>query len=149
MTQIYESVVRIRFGHCDPAGIVYHPQYFAILNYVMEDFFRDVLGITFNDVETVGVGLPVAGVRCDFAAPGRVGDVCTARLWAEHIGEKSIRFAITRHCGEELRLQCVETVVCVKLENGRLVSTPIPDELRAKLAPYAADETTPPLRLRA
>ena len=44
MSQKYVQPLRIRFSHCDPAGIVYHPHYFTILNNLMEDFWRDVLG---------------------------------------------------------------------------------------------------------
>ena len=66
--KIYKQNIRIRFGHCDPAGIVYHPQYFVILNQLMEDFYRDVAGVGFIEVKKYGLGFPVAGVRCDFAA---------------------------------------------------------------------------------
>lgn len=50
----YEQTIRIRFGHCDPAGIVYHPQYFVILNQLMEDFYRDVAGVGFIEVKSTG-----------------------------------------------------------------------------------------------
>ena len=38
--KVFEQPLRIRWNHCDPAGIVYHPQYFVMLNNAMEDFFR-------------------------------------------------------------------------------------------------------------
>lgn len=28
----------VRFQHCDPAGIVFHPQFFVLLHEVQEDF---------------------------------------------------------------------------------------------------------------
>lgn len=148
--KIYEQTIRIRFGHCDPAGIVYHPQYFVILNQLMEDFYRDIAGVGFIEVKKYGLGFPVAGVRCDFAAPSRVGDICEARVWIEHLGETSIRFAFTIHAGDELRLQCTETCVCVTSdENERLVKAAIPTELRQALLPYLADGSVAPLKLRA
>ena len=42
-TQIFERPVHIRFSHCDPAGIVFHPQYYYILNALMEDFYLCLL----------------------------------------------------------------------------------------------------------
>lgn len=148
--KIYEQSIRIRFGHCDPAGIVYHPQYFVILNQLMEDFYREVTGVGFIEVKKYGLGFPVAGIRCDFAAPSRPGDICEARVWIEHLGETSIRFAFTIHAGDELRLQCTETCVCVTAdENDRLVKAPIPPAMRAALAEYLADEKRPALKLRA
>ncbi len=148
--KIYKQNIRIRFGHCDPAGIVYHPQYFVILNQLMEDFYRDVAGVGFIEVKKYGLGFPVAGVRCDFAAPSRVGDECTAHVWIEKLGETSIRFAFTIHAGDELRLQCTETCVCVTAdENDRLVKAAMPAKLREALEPYLADATVKPLQLRA
>ena len=146
----YEQTIRIRFGHCDPAGIVYHPQYFVILNQLMEDFYRDVAGVGFIEVKKYGLGFPVAGVRCDFAAPSRVGDICTARVWIERSGETSIRFAFTIHAGDELRLQCTETCVCVTEDDaGRLVKAALPASMREALLPYLAEEGMPALKLRA
>lgn len=149
MTQKYEQTLRIRFGNCDPAGIVYHPQYFVMLNFLMEDFMRAAADVGFIEIKKYGVGFPVVGVRCDFAAPSRVGDEVQARVWVEHLGSSSMRFAFTIHCGGELRLQCTETCVCVKADaTGNFSKVPLPETLRAALAPYLADEADV-LKLRA
>ena len=37
----------IRFHHCDPAGIVFYPQYFVLINELTEDWFAQGLGIDF------------------------------------------------------------------------------------------------------
>ncbi len=145
--KVFEKAVRIRFSHCDPAGIVYHPEYFRLLNELQEEFLHEVIGMGFIEVLRFGLGFPVAGVKCDFAAPSRVGDDCVARLWLERLGTTSMRFAFTIHSDGELRLKCVETNVCVKqTADGKLVKSPIPEELLAKLREYLTDET---LTLRA
>ena len=148
--QVYEQKLRIRFSHCDPAGIVYHPQYYLILNQLMEDFLLDVLGLGFIEIEKYHMGCPVVGIRPDFTAPGKVGDECVARIWIDHLGKSSMRFAFTIHCGDELRLQCVETSVCVRRgpDGQHFQKLAIPEEIRAKLLPYTAapDEV---LQLRA
>lgn len=149
---VYEKPIRIHFGHCDPAGIVYHPQYYVILNELMEDFLGDVMGVGFIEIRKYGVGFPVAGIRTDFAAPSRPGDRCIGRCWIERVGTSSIRFAftITSEETEELRLRCVETCVCVKQNGaGELVAQSIPEALRAKMAPYVKAEDEPALELRA
>lgn len=152
-TQIFERPVHIRFSHCDPAGIVFHPQYYYILNALMEDFYLEVLGTGFIETwKTYGVGFPIAGIRSDFVAPSRAGDKCVGRLWIERLGESSVRFAMTVHMGEELRLQCVETAVCVRPSEsakGGLEKAAIPDVIREKFAPYVRDEDLPVLELRA
>ena len=41
----FERPLRIRFSHCDPAGIVFFPQYMVMFNGLLEDWFTDGMGI--------------------------------------------------------------------------------------------------------
>ena len=93
--QVFERPVPIHFGDCDPAGIVYHPSYYRLLNELHEDFLHEVAGVGFIEIRRYGVGFPVVGVRTDFAAPSRPGDVLDGRVWVERMGRTSIRFALT------------------------------------------------------
>ena len=36
---IFSTPKKIRFHHCDPAGIVFYPQFFYLLHEAQEDFF--------------------------------------------------------------------------------------------------------------
>ena len=36
-TSSFESDKLIRFHHCDPAGIIFYPQYFILFNELVED----------------------------------------------------------------------------------------------------------------
>ena len=47
MTAAFEREVLIRFGHCDPAGIVFFPRYYELLNAFIEDWFNDGLGVSY------------------------------------------------------------------------------------------------------
>lgn len=147
MNKIYELPVRIRFGQCDPAGIVFHPQYFTIFNAVMEDFFRDVVGTPFHQIIAEGTGLPVVGIHCDFVNPSRVGELCVAKVWVEKLGSASIRFAMTLECDGEPRLKMTETSVCVK-RGEQLVAQPLPEIIRERLTPYLIEDETQKLKLR-
>ena len=42
--KVFEKPIRVHFSNCDPAGIVFHPQYFVLINELMEDFLEDVAG---------------------------------------------------------------------------------------------------------
>ncbi|HET9646451.1 MAG TPA: acyl-CoA thioesterase, partial [Burkholderiaceae bacterium] len=50
---------RIRFADCDPAGIVFYPQYFVMFNGLVEDWINQSLGIVYHEL-VLGrrVGLP-------------------------------------------------------------------------------------------
>ena len=148
MHKFFEVPVLIRFAHCDPAGIVFHPQYFTIFNGVVEDFFREVVHIPFMELFRHGVGLPVAGIRCDFVNPSRPGDECVARLWVERLGRSSVRLAMVLVCAGQERLRIAETMVCVKVD-GALSPAEIPQHLREAMAPYTAGPEEEKLMLRA
>ena len=36
--QVYRSEILVRFGDCDPAGIVYYPRYMEMFNSLVEDW---------------------------------------------------------------------------------------------------------------
>lgn len=149
MAKVYEQAVRIRWNHCDPAGIVYHPQYLVLVNNLMEDFFRECTPMSYGDMMRERCGFPIVGIRCDFCAPSRFGDECTMRLWVESIGTTSVRFAVTLYQGEECRLKCVETAVYVAAPRKNLEKAEIPAAVRAAFEAYLADADTPKLELRA
>ena len=44
---VFQREQVVRFGHCDPAGIVFFPRYFEMLNELVEDWFAQALGLPF------------------------------------------------------------------------------------------------------
>ena len=71
----FERAARIRFAHCDPAGIVYFPQYLVLFNGLVEDWFTDGLGVSY--AQMLGprrIGLPIVKLHCEFSAISRMGD---------------------------------------------------------------------------
>lgn len=143
----FERQFRIHMADCDPAGIVFHPQYFVMITRVMEEFYREIAGVTFKSALSAGLGFPIGGIRCDFCRPSALGDLVTLRLWVEKVGTTSVRFAV-RITGEDgVRVECAETVVCVKVGDvpEAMSKHPLPEAFRAALLPYVGE----PLALRA
>jgi len=68
--------VRIEWGDCDPAGIVFYPRYFAMFNHSTELAVEAALGCKkpalFRDYEFDGY--PVIETRARFLIPTRHGD---------------------------------------------------------------------------
>ena len=143
MALVYEQPVRIRWSHCDAAGIVYHPQYFVILNGLMEDFFRECTDLSYEDSVKQRFGFPIVGIRSDFCVPSRHGEECVGKVWIESIGRTSVRFALTIECNGEVRVQATETAVCVRSEGKKLEKVEIPAGLRAAFEKYLSAETLP------
>ncbi|MGQ4879628.1 acyl-CoA thioesterase [Billgrantia sp. LNSP4103-1] len=124
---------KIRFQHCDPAGIVFYPRYYEMLNSVVEDYFADVVGHDFNRLHVESrTGVPTARIETDFHAPSRLGETLIFELAIRHVGRTSLALRTVARCGEELRLTCDSTLVFVDLESGRPL--PWPDTLRRHFA---------------
>ena len=129
----FVSDKQIRFHHCDPAGIVFYPQYFVLMNELVEDWFDRRLGIRFSDLhQNDRLGVPMGRVECDFLAPSRIGDHLAFALEVENLGNASIRIAVTARAGEEVRLRARLTLVLASLETRR--SVPIPAAMRERMA---------------
>ena len=135
--RIFEREQRVRFGHCDPAGIVFFPQYLVMLNELVEDWFDTGLGISYATfVGERRLGLPTVRLECDFTAVSRLGDLLTQRLSVQRAGRSSLALAVEMHGAGELRVRVAQVLVCTSLQTHR--PQPLPDDVRAGLAPYVA-----------
>jgi len=53
---------KVRFQHCDPAGIVFYPRYFEMINATVEEWFAQRLGVPFETLHgALGAAVPTAG----------------------------------------------------------------------------------------
>ncbi len=124
---------KIRFGHCDPAGIVYYPRYFEMINDTVEDWFDERLRAPFGRMHGPDAhGVPTARIEIAFTAPSRIGDRLDFALRPLRLGRTSVDLRIEATCGQELRLRLNSTLVHISLGTGRPV--PWPEALRARIA---------------
>ena len=131
----WRTMVAVRFSHCDPAGIVYFPRYFDIINGVVEDWFPGALGFQHHHfIRDRRVGLGPARVEADFARPGFLGDELVFAVLVDRIGNSSLSLSVHAHRGDEPVLLARFVIVTTSLELHR--SIPIPDDLRAALERY-------------
>jgi len=131
----FETDKLIRFHHCDPAGIVFYPQYFVLFNELVEDWFSGGLGIDFGNFHAVDrLGVPMAHIECDFLSPSKVGEVLRFRLAVKKIGTSSLTLAVDARAADEVRVRATLVVVLASLDAHRPV--PFPAEFREKLARF-------------
>jgi len=133
MNKPFESEVLIRFHHCDPAGIVFYPQYFVLFNELMEDWFNHGLEVNFALFHIRGrLGLPAVKVECEFLAPCKIGEILRLRLSVKRIGRTSLTLNIEgRGPGNEIRVQATLVVVLAELDTFR--PAPLSGELLEKV----------------
>ncbi len=128
---IYSRDIRIEFNHCDPAGIVFFPRYFEMINSMTENFFRDRLDYPFERiVMEERQSVPTVHLEIDFRAPSRLGEVIRFSLRVERIGRSSADLC-HRATGEGVtRVEAHQRLVWID-RAGRAVAWP--DGLRKRL----------------
>ena len=75
----HTRTVRIEWGDCDPAGIVFYPRYFAMFDASTQDLFERVLGLRKRGIIAAYdiVGIPMVDTRARFLIPSAFGDEVT------------------------------------------------------------------------
>jgi 4-hydroxybenzoyl-CoA thioesterase len=125
----------IRFSHCDPAGIVYFVNFFDMVGGVVEDWFREAVGLPFQEMHLGRrVGFPIVNTGCEFFRPAHLGDTLVLELSIAHLGRSSIEFRVLGSVAGSEKFRARHKVAMVSLDTFRPLA--IPDEMRAKMAPY-------------
>ncbi len=128
---------QVRFHHCDPAGIVFYPQFFYLLHEVQEDFLAHI-GFPEHTLIASGIGVPIVDLKTEFLGMCRNGDVLTLTLALTKVGNSSIGMHYEIHgasdTADTLKLRAHGVVVYSEVPDGKPVR--IPQPLRDALLPY-------------
>ncbi len=121
----------IRFSDCDPAGIVFYPQYFVMFNGLIEDWFNEALSVGYQKVVIERrIGLPTVHLEADFTAVSAMGDQVVLALDVERLGGKSltVQFTCTGRDDGVLRMHAQVVLVTTSLDSHGAID--IPDDIR-------------------
>lgn len=138
---VFATYVTVRFGDCDPAGIVFYPRYFEMFNNLVEDWCAQALGASFRELHLErGLGLPTVHVETSFVAPSELGELLRAELRVLKIGGASVTLQVrlAGPAGED-RVRASLVLALMNLKERRAV--PIPEPLRARIAAFYVNTT--------
>jgi 4-hydroxybenzoyl-CoA thioesterase len=126
--------VRIEWGDCDPAGIIFYPRYFEIFDASTAALFERALSITklqmFKTFDFAG--FPLVRTRARFLKPTRFGDDVTVETKIS-FGRSSFEIEHRLHLKGDTCVECSEKRVWVVRDaQGRLTSHPVPADVKAK-----------------
>jgi 4-hydroxybenzoyl-CoA thioesterase len=128
--------VTVEWGDCDPAGIVYYPNYFRMFDAATAHLFEAALGekkIAWTRRYGI-LGIPMVDTGAKFLKPSRYGDVVT--ITSTITGFKRSSFDVSHQLfnGGTLAIEGRETRVWVGTDPAdpqKLKSMPVPDEVIA------------------
>jgi len=135
----FSARIGVRFGDCDPAGLVYYPVLFHYCHAAMEEFFAARCGVSYPRLMSESrIGFPTVNARAEFFSPLVYGDEVEAEVWVSRVGRTSATFEyrLRRAAGGELCASATLVQVSMDLDERRAV--PVPADLRRAFERSAA-----------
>ena len=130
----YETVLPVRFGQVDYAGIMFYPRFFDNFHAVFEDMFGDRLGVPYMSILTDRrIGFPTVSIQTDFRKPFRFGEPMRLVLDTAKLGSSSatLRYRGFNGDASEPSVEAHGTIVAIDLDTFEVM--PFPDDIRAIL----------------
>lgn len=139
MSFVSTRIVRIEWGDCDAADMVFYPRYFAIFNECTVRMFEAAgFGLREMLARFDVSGIPMVETRARFVRPSRFGDDLRILSRVTEIRRSSFDVHHAAYLGDDLSLEGFETRVWVRAapdRPGGLAAVNIPAEVRDILAP--------------
>lgn len=130
--------IEVEWGDCDPAGIVFYPNYFRWFNQGAHGLFG-AAGMPFHRlIEEHGViGVPMLDTQASFKAPLRFGETFVLTSWVGEWRNKSLVMFHEVHKQGQLCVEGRDIRAWVARDdtapNG-IRAVPIPDEVKRKFS---------------
>ena len=123
--------LRVRYGECDPQGIVFNANYLLYFDVAFTEYWRDRVG-PWDDMVSVGVDVVVAEANLRFRAPARFDDVLALEVTTEELGKTSMTTRVDIQRDGELLVEMRLRHVFV--DRRTWSKTAMPDGIREQLA---------------
>ena len=128
--------LRVRYGECDPQGVVFNAHYFAYFDIALTEAWRELFG-PYEEMYKRGIDMVVAEARARFLGGARFDDELELRWWVTRLGRTamSTRIDVVREGTSLVEGEMRHVFV----EAGTTNKQPIPPEIRAPLEHYLAE----------
>ena len=138
----FQREIPVRFGHCDPATIVFYPRYFEMISALVEDWFEDGLeasapGMMYHR----GIVTPTVHFTVDFLNAAWFGDRLTFNLWVKKIVRTSCELLIEASHQGKVAMR-VKQILVFMVERTRK-ATPIAPDIVHRMKRYLHTKDKP------
>jgi acyl-CoA thioester hydrolase len=123
--------LRVRYGECDPQGVVFNAHYFAYFDVALTELWRAAAG-GYADMMEAGIDLQVVEASARYKAPARFDDELDLHIEVTHLGTTSMVTTLAIRRGQTLLVE--GELAHVFVDATTLEKIPIPERLRSALA---------------
>ena len=126
----------VRWGDCDPAGIIYAPRVYEYALETLEEFYMEILGSSWMDLKVGAiVGTPVLRAEIEYIRPLVPEQQFMVSIDIRDIGDSTVTYEMYGIDDSGIRYFRVKVVMCF-ISQESFESTEIPDDIRKGLLKY-------------
>jgi acyl-CoA thioester hydrolase len=140
MTEPFVYKLRVRYGECDPQGVLFNANYLAYIDHTITELWRAAYG-GYGAMLDRGLDIVVAAATMQFRGSARFDDVITIEATVINLGTTSVTTAYRFLRDEELLLEAELRHVFVT--RATATKTPRPDWAREGLARWMVAPAAP------
>jgi acyl-CoA thioester hydrolase len=90
---VHDTILRTRYGETDQMGIIYHPNYYIYFEMGRTEFLREVIGMSYKEMEELGIMLPLTETHCRYRIPARYDDEIVVKTSIKEITVARMTFS--------------------------------------------------------
>jgi acyl-CoA thioester hydrolase len=129
--------LRVRYGECDPQGVVFNANYLLYFDVAFTELWREAVG-PWQEMVSRGIDAVVAHAEVDFRAPARFDDVLSLNARVTRLGATSITTEIDVLREGQLLVAMRVRHVCVATDTW--AKTDVPEWVRDGLRRFAGED---------
>ena len=134
MSAPFVHELRVRYGECDPQGIVFNANYLLYFDVAFTELWRAAVG-PWQEMVEAGVDAVVADAQISFRAPARFDDELELRAQIARLGRTAITTEIDVVRDGQLLVSGKLRHVCVATDTW--AKTELPDWIRSGLRRFS------------
>lgn len=123
--------IKVHFADVDPAGIMFYPRIFEMVNETIEEWFS-VMGFSFSKIHMEDqVGVPLVKIEASFHKPSHLGEILDFKLRVGRIGGSSIELNINASGDGKERFEVKAVLAHMDLNTKK--ATAWPEDMKTEL----------------
>jgi acyl-CoA thioester hydrolase len=130
--------MRVRFGECDPQGVVFYVHYLAYWDVAITELWRETIG-PHSGMVGAGADLMVAEAQIRYRASARFDDEIDVLITITRLGRTSMTTAMSIERAPDGELLVEGELRHVFVDPKSLEKLEIPADVRAALERYAVE----------
>jgi acyl-CoA thioester hydrolase len=132
--RVFSHRLRVRYGECDPQGVVFNANYLAYFDVIITEFWREAIGDYMAMIDDHGTDMVVAESRIRYLGPAAFDDELDFELRVARLGSTALGTLIDGSVGD--RPVVAGEMRHVFIDPATKLKRQMPEEIRAGLEPY-------------